>query len=428
VEPRAVLTTATATGECDIAIVGGGLVGASLALALADLPLSVVVIEAVPPDTGSQPSFDARTTALSNGTRRILAGLGVWDDIARESTPIRRIHVSERGRFGSAVLDSGEQGIAALGYVVENRAIGAALRRRLGRAPAVRLQSPAVVTAVSGDDERVRLQVESAGELRSLTARLVVAADGAGSLVRRAAGVEAERWDYGQTAVTTTVAPERFHEHVAYERFTPAGPIAVLPIAGGRCGIIWTLAPDDAARALALEPAAFLAGLQHSFGWRLGRLTALGTRHAYPLAMTRAETQSGPRIAIIGNASQGLHPIAGQGFNLGLRDAATLAEVLAEAGPGADPGGSSPLARYVEWRRADRRAVIAFTDGLVRLFGSPFAPIRTVRGLGLLLFDLSPAAKTALSRLSLGFAGRLPRLARGLPLAERTRAEEARTP
>ncbi|HXQ32190.1 MAG TPA: 2-octaprenyl-6-methoxyphenyl hydroxylase [Steroidobacteraceae bacterium] len=420
--------SAAAPGECDVAIVGGGLVGASLALALSNLPLAVVVIEAVPPDTLSQPSFDARTTALSNGTRRILTGLGVWDEIARAATPIRRIHVSERGQFGCSVLDAAEQGIPALGYVVENRAIGAALWRELSRASRVRLMSPAEVTAVSTDPERIRLEIDSAGEPRSLTARLVVAADGAGSIVRRAAGVAAERWDYGQTAVITTVAPERFHAQVAYERFTPAGPIAVLPIAAGRCGIIWTLAPDDAARALALEPAAFLAGLQQSFGWRLGRLTALGARHAYPLALTRAEAQSGPRVAIIGNASQGLHPIAGQGFNLGLRDAATLAEVLAEAAPAADPGDSALLARYVDWRRADRRAVIAFTDGLVRLFGSPFAPIRAARGLGLLLFDVSPAAKTALSRLSLGFAGRLPRLARGLPLIVPGRLAGARAP
>jgi 2-octaprenyl-6-methoxyphenol hydroxylase len=410
------MSASTATCRCDVAIVGGGLVGASLALALADLPLEVVVIEAVPPDTDAQPSFDARTTALSNGTRRILTGLGVWTDIAREATPIRRIHVSERGRFGSSVLDAAEQGIPALGFVVENRAIGAALWRGLGRAPRIRLLSPAVVTAVAGDEERIRLELGGMAEPQSLTARLVVAADGAGSIVRRAAGIAAECWDYGQTAIITTVAPERFHAQVAYERFMPSGPIAVLPIGAGRCGIVWTLAPDDAARALALEPAAFLAALQQAFGWRLGRLTALGARHAYPLALTRAETQSGPRVAIIGNASQGLHPIAGQGFNLGLRDAATLAEVLAEASPGADPGAAALLARYADWRRADRRAVIAFTDGLVRLFGSPFAPVRAARGLGLLLFDVSPAAKTALSRLSLGFAGHLPRLSRGLPL------------
>ena len=408
--------TATAPPlECDIAIVGGGMVGASLAAALAALPLDIVVVEAVAPAAAGQPSFDARTTALSNGSRRILTGLGVWDEVAREATAIRRIHVSERGRFGSAVIDAKEQGLAALGYVLENRVLGGALARRLASAERVRVLSPATVTGATVAPDGVALGIDAAGATRALRARLVVAADGAASLVRREGGVGAAHWDYGQTAIITTIAPERFHEHVAYERFTPEGPIALLPIAAGRVGVVWTLAPALAARALALEPTAFLAELQQAFGWRLGRLTGLGARHAYPLALTRAESQSAERIAIMGNAAQGLHPIAGQGFNLGLRDAATLADVIAERAA-ADVGDPAVLARYVEWRSADRRALIAFTDGLVRLFGSPFAPLRLARGLGLVLFDLSPSAKSAMSRLSLGFASRLPRLARELPL------------
>lgn len=406
----------TATDRCDIAIVGGGMVGASLALALAPLDLDVVVIESVLPEGEGQKSFDARTTALSNGTRRIFEGLGVWDDIAREATPIRRIHVSDRGRFGSAVVDAEEQGIPAIGFVAENRSIGAALWRRLRIAPRTRLVAPATVTDVTGTDEGLRLRYARDGQEGTLDARLVVAADGAGSLVRREAGVEAARWDYGQTAVISAVTPERFHAHVAYERFTPTGPLAVLPLADGRVTVVWTLEPADAERVMGLDKPAFLAELQDRFGWRLGRLTDVGTRHAYPLALTRAESAAGVRTAIIGNAAQGLHPIAGQGFNLGLRDAATLADVLADAGPGADPGAAELLERYAAWRATDRRAMIAFTDGLVRLFGSPFGPVRFARTLGLVLFDLSPVAKTALSRLSFGFAGHQPRLARGLPL------------
>ena len=405
---------ASAVPACDVAIVGGGMVGASLALALSSLPLDVVVIEAASPDGGPQPSFDSRTTALSNGSRRIFAGLGVWDEIARAATPIRRIHVSDRGRFGSAVIDAVEQGIAALGYVVENRVIGEALWRRLRRASRVRLRSPARVTAVTAGEATTRLTIEGT-DGDTLDARLVVAADGAGSLVRRAAGVGASHWDYGQTAVISQLTPERFHDHVAYERFTPSGPLALLPAPDGRVGLVWTLSPAEALRVLALEPAPFLAELQQCFGWRLGRFRSVGARHGYPLALTRADAEHAPRTVIIGNAAQGMHPIAGQGFNLGLRDAATLAEVLADLGA-ADPGGAAPLARYALWRHDDRRALIAFTDGLVRLFASPFAPVRLARGLGLLLFDLTPAAKTALSRLSLGFATRLPRLARGLPL------------
>jgi 2-octaprenyl-6-methoxyphenol hydroxylase len=426
------MTGPTSPADCDVAIVGGGMVGASLALALASLPLDVVLVEAVAADAAAQPSFDARTTALSNGSRRILAALGVWDAIARDATAIRRIHVSEQGRFGSTLIDATEQGLAALGYVAVNQQIGAALRHGLASARRVRTVAPVTVTAAAAHPDHVELTLDTTaapGAPRSLTARLVVAADGAASIVRREAGVSAERRDYGQTAIITTLAPERFHEHVAYERFTPAGPIALLPIGGGRMGVVWALAPAAAERALGLEPAAFLGELQRAVGWRVGRLTGLGARHAYPLALTRAESQSAPRVAIIGNAAQGLHPIAGQGFNVGLRDAATLAEVIAEAtgadGQPADPGSDAVLTHYVEWRHTDRRALIAFTDGLVRLFGMPLGPLAAVRGLGLMLFDLTPAAKTALSRLSLGFSERMPRLARGLPLAAPVTARSA---
>lgn len=421
--------------DCDVAIVGGGMVGASLALAIAPLGLRVVVVEAVPPEAEAQPSFDERTTALSNGTRRIFQGLGVWDEIARAATPIRRIHVSDRGRFGTTRLEAAEQGVAALGFVVENRSIGAALWRRLRLSPTTTVLAPARVTGSEVHDDRAVLAIETpaapavpavpaeaAGGAvpasRTLSARLVVAADGAQSVIRREAGVEAERWDYGQTAIITNVVTERFHDHTAYERFTPTGPLALLPIADGRCVVVWTLEPEAARATLALDDGAFLAQLQERFGWRLGRLTRVGRRHSYPLALTRAEALEAPRIAIIGNAAQGLHPIAGQGFNLGLRDAATLAEVLADhvGGGGTDVGLAGVLQSYADWRGTDRRALIAFTDGLVRLFGNPFAPIRVARSLGMMLFDVTPPAKTALARLSLGFAGKLPRLARGLPL------------
>jgi 2-octaprenyl-6-methoxyphenol hydroxylase len=407
-----------AAPDCDVAIVGGGMVGASLALALAPLGLRVVVVEAVLPEEDAQPSFDERTIALSNGTRRIFQGLGVWDEILRGATPIRRIHVSDRGRFGSARLSAEEQGVPALGYVVETRAVGAALWRRLRASPVTSLLAPARVVGSETRDDSVVLSLETPTGARLLGARLVVAADGAQSVVRREAGVDAERWDYGQTAIITNVVAERFHDHTAYERFTPTGPLALLPIADGRCVVVWTLEPAAATETLALDDDAFLVRLQDRFGWRLGRLTRVGRRLSYPLALTRSEALEAPRVAIIGNAAQGLHPIAGQGFNLGLRDAATLAEVLSDVvgAGGTDVGLPGVLASYADWRRTDRRALIAFTDGLVRLFGNPFAPVRAARSFGLMLFDVSPAAKTALARLSLGFAGRLPRLARGLPL------------
>jgi 2-octaprenyl-6-methoxyphenol hydroxylase len=239
--------------------------------------------------------------------------------------------------------------------------------------------------------------------------------------VRSAFGIEATVWDYDQQAVIANVEGDRFHGHVAYERFTPDGPIAVLPLADGRCTVVWTVAADAAPAVLALDDTEFLARLQDAFGWRLGRLRRVGERHAYPLSLTRSGRQVARRAVIIGNAAQGLHPIAGQGFNLGLRDVATLAEVIAdelrEAGAEADPGATRVLDRYAEWRRGDRQSVIAFTDGLVRLFGNPLLAARAARGAGLLLFDLLQPAKDGFARVTMGIAGRLPRLARGVPLA-----------
>jgi 2-octaprenyl-6-methoxyphenol hydroxylase len=412
------MTQVNTTHDCDIAIVGGGLVGASLALALTGLGLSITLIEAVLPEDETQPSFDTRTTALSNGSRRVFEGLGVWDEIAREATAIRKIHISERGRFGSAVIDAAEEGIPAMGFVVENRVIGRALWRRLRHASELTVWAPAEVASATVEDTHSRIVLTDG---RVVRARLAVAADGISSRLRESAGVGAVRSDYGQVAVIAQATPGRFHDHIAYERFAPSGPIAALPIPDGRVGLIWTLTPDDSARVLGLSDAQFLQELQDAFGWRLGQFKTVSARHAYPLALVKAEAAQAPRTAIIGAAAQGMHPIAGQGLNLGLRDAVTLAEVLAESA-GADPGSADVLVRYAEWRRTDRNAIIGFTDGLVRLFGSQLSALRMARGLGLVLFDLSPTAKSAMSKLSQGFAGRLPRLSRGLPLLQQQSA------
>jgi 2-octaprenyl-6-methoxyphenol hydroxylase len=405
--------------DCDVAIAGGGLVGASLALALAPLGFKTALVEAVAPGSADHPSFDERTTALANGSVRVFRSLGVWRAMEREATPIRRIHVSDQGRFGVARIDAAEQGLEALGYVLPNRVMGAALWQGLAAAPGVQVIAPARVlgSEVVGD-VRV-LALEHAGTQQELRARLVVAADGARSLVREQAGIAAEHWAYAQTAIISTITTQRFHDYVAYERFTADGPIAVLPISDGRCGIVWTRPPEDTARLLALPDEAFLAELQAAFGFRLGRLLRVGVRSAYELALSRSERHVAERLAIVGNAAQGLHPIAGQGFNLGLRDAASLAEVLADAraGGAADAGDAGPLKAYADWRGEDRRRIVAFTDGLVRLFGSPLGVLRGLRSVGLLAFDAFPPAKSAMARLSVGAAGRIPRLARGLPLA-----------
>nr|WP_298721618.1 2-octaprenyl-6-methoxyphenyl hydroxylase [uncultured Steroidobacter sp.] len=404
----------------DVAIAGGGLVGASLALALAKLQLRVALIEAAPFGAVEQPSFDERTTAISNGSRRIFEALGVWPLIEREATAIRRIHVSDQGRFGFTRIDAREQGLSALGHVVVNRVMGAALWRRLNAESSITVLAPAKVQSMQLQQHSQRIECELEDGVRVVEAKLAIAADGARSTLRQSAGIGSSTWDYDQVALVSNVLSQHFHDHVAYERFTNAGPLALLPLTEGRLGVVWTFRPDTAKEMTALSDAEFLARLQDTFGFRLGRFTRVGQRQLYPLSLTRSDEYVAERLAIVGNAAQTLHPIAGQGFNLGLRDAVSLAEVLADglaqAGTDFDAGDGMWLQRYREWRAADRSNIVRFTDGLVRLFSQPLGPIKLLRNAGMLAFDLMPAAKDALSQLSLGAAGRVPRLARGAPL------------
>lgn len=410
----------------DVVIVGGGMVGGSLALALSDTGRSTLLIEGTAPDSRSQPSFDDRTTALGNASRRIFETLGVWSLIAPEAAAIRLIHVSDAGRFGFARLRAEEQGIEAFGYVVTNRVIGRALWRKLSpssgaavrtastpAAGGLTLRVPARPEAVEISPEGVRLAVAfESGAREEITARLVVAADGAHSSVRAAAGIEAEVEDYDQIAIIANIRADRAQDGTAYERFTPSGPLALLPLYDGSFGVVWTARPDHAAQILALSDDDFLRELQSRFGWRAGKFVRAGRRASYPLKLSRASTTVATRTVLIGNAAQALHPVAGQGFNLGLRDAAMLAEVIAQ--DDGDAGSPERLNKFAEWRSADRSGVVRFTDGLVKLFGDARFGVGALRNLGLLLFDLTPPAKSALARVSAGFGGPTPRLARGL--------------
>jgi 2-octaprenyl-6-methoxyphenol hydroxylase len=420
---------AASAPNVDVAIVGGGMVGASLALALARTQVRVAVIEPVLPEsTGAQPSFDDRCTALSNGSRRVLETIGAWSGIESGAAAISEIRVSDAGRFGATHLNSAEQGLPALGYTVSNRMIGSALWSALRTAPAVdaagearvQLLAPAKVSAVQVASEFVTLDVEQGGAALGLRARLVVAADGAQSLVRSAAGIEAEVVDYRQIAIVANLSASVPASGIAYERFTPHGPIALLPRRDGSYTIVWTVATREAPEVLALDDDGFRDHLQQAFGWRAGRFTKAGKRASYPLALTRAERCVAPRTVLVGNAAQSLHPVAGQGFNLGLRDAAVLAELVAEAKQGGsaagDIGAAPVLDEYVRRRGSDRDGMIGFTDGLVRLFAleQPGAPL--ARSLVMLAFDGLPPLKQALARVSWGFGTRAPHLLRGLPL------------
>jgi 2-octaprenyl-6-methoxyphenol hydroxylase len=406
--------------DIDVAIVGGGMVGASLALALEGSGLATMLIESVAPGSKAQPSFDERTTALGNASRRIFEALGLWNRIAPEAAAIRSIHVSEAGRFGFARLRADEQGIDAFGYVAPNRVIGAALWEGLQRCGDLRMRVPARPDCLKVTPEEVGFLLTDASGTERVRARLLVAADGAQSSVRAAACIEAVVEDYDQVAVVANVAADRAHDGTAYERFTPSGPLAVLPLRDGSYGVIWTCDPRRAAEVLSFDDSRFLLQLQQRFGWRAGRFVRTGSRASYPLKLTRAARTVGSRTVLIGNAAQALHPVAGQGFNLGLRDAAMLAETVVSAcsaaGGRADPGDPALLQQFAHWRAGDRGGVVRFTDGLVRLFGSSSPGVGLLRNLGLLLFDLSPPAKSALARVSAGFAGPTPRLARGLRL------------
>jgi 2-octaprenyl-6-methoxyphenol hydroxylase len=402
--------------DYDVIIAGGGMVGASLAHALAAGGLRTAVIEPVPPAADAQPSYDDRAIALAYGTRRILEGLGVWAALAPHAEPIRRVHVSDRGQFGFTHLDARDEDAEALGYVVTARDLGTALLAPLaGSGGLVELSCPARVADFAIEGDHVRVTVEPAGAARSFTARLLVAADGGRSAIRERLGIAQRHHAYGHHAVVANVTPSLPHDGVAYERFTEAGPLALLPMTANRCGLVWTTRDADLAEVLALDDHAFLARLQERFGFRLGRFVAVGRRSHYPLELRLADSQVLERVAVIGNAAHTVHPIAGQGFNLGIRDVAVLADVLIAAHRGGrDLGALAVLRDYEAARRRDQRTVALATDALARLFVSPFGPLRVARNLGMAVLDALPPARHLLARVGMGLAGPQPRLGRGL--------------
>jgi 2-octaprenyl-6-methoxyphenol hydroxylase len=405
------------TDETDILIIGGGLVGASLAVALGQAGLTVTVVEAYPLSVDQQPNYDERSIALAQGSQCIFSALGLWQSLQDEVCPIHTIHVSDRGHFGFTRLRREQQGVPALGYVATARVLGKTLLDQLDRLQNVRTLAPAQLIDFQVHDDGVSTRLMLEDRTLECSARLLVAADGAQSSVRDQLGIHSSRRDYGQTAVIANVTAERGHENVAYERFTDSGPLALLPMSGQRCALVWTVRSDQSDDIMGLDDAQFLSRLQERFGYRLGRFVKAGQRHAYPLQLLQARESIRPRMALIGNAMHTLHPVAGQGFNLGLRDVAALAEVVMDARrKGLDIGDNTVLARYADWRQADQRRVVAFTDSMVRLFGHSLPPVAWLRDAGMLALDMCPPAKRWFGRLTTGRAGRLPRLARGLEL------------
>ena len=407
--------------DYDIIIAGGGMIGTSLGLALAPLQLRVAVVEAVARSAAQQPSFDERSTALSRSSQRTFEAMGLWPEIVAASTPIKNIHVSDKGHFGFSHIDASEQKVEALGYVVINRVLGEVLQSSLASVDGLDLLCPASICEVVSSDEVVTTTIEESGGRRTLTCKLLVAADGANSSVRNMIGISASRVDYEQLAVIGNVLPEIAPENRAYERFTDTGPIAMLPIADDRAAFVWMLSPANAEEMLALSDEKFTDRLQDTFGYRLGRFSKVGKRAAYPLALTKANGLIAKRSLVIGNAAHGLHPVAAQGFNLGMRDVATLCECIADARDAQeetfDCGSAAILENYAEWRRSDQQKLVRFTDGIVRLFGDQRPPVRVLRNIGMLGFDMIPGVRKAFAKHTMGLAGRLPRLSRGVPLA-----------
>ncbi|MFT4591154.1 MAG: 2-octaprenyl-6-methoxyphenol hydroxylase [Gammaproteobacteria bacterium] len=421
---ESVAPAVVASNDYDIIISGGGLVGASLAIALADLPLRIALVEAVLPDDAENSSFDERSIALSRSSKSILNALDLWPDIDTAAWPIDEIHVSEKGRFGSAVINADEQGIDHLGHVIKSRILGGSLWHRLSECSAIDVFCPARVGSVAVTSTGVAVDVEQDVPV-SISCTLLVVADGARSAAREQLGVAAQHKSYGQSAIIGNVSIDLCHAgNVAYERFTSAGPLALLPGADGVYTFVLTRNTDDVDATLALSDDAMRGLLQELFGYRVGVFRNLGRRFAYPLYLSTAESLTAERTIIVGNAAHGLHPVAGQGFNLGLRDAAALAELIANA-IASVAAGVSPAdqlnaelegiqSAYCEWRQADQRNVVSFTDGLIELFGKPGGAVSIARGLSLLGFDLLPAAKRGLARYAMGQGGRLTRLARGI--------------
>lgn len=387
-----------------LAIIGGGLVGASLALALQDGARArgwrIHLIEPFEPGHEYQPSYDARSTALSYGTRLIYQRLGLWEHIAERAEPILRIHVSERGSFGAARLDCTREGVEALGYVVENAWIGHCLWQALDDQVVVR-HCPAEVERLEPGATGYRLSFTGGQQLEC---DLTVLADGGRSGLREQLGIQVSRRPYGQTALIANITPGKPHGGLAFERFTEHGPMALLPLQNDRCALVWTRSQADAARLAQAHEAVFLGELQEAFCYRLGALQQVGARHLYPLTLIEAEEQVRSGLVVLGNAAHSLHPIAGQGYNLSLRDVEALSVALLRSD--AALGDLAVLQEYARRQRFDQRVTVGFSDQVTRLFGDSGRLVAAGRNLGLLGLDLMPAAKRWFARQAMGLGTR----------------------
>jgi 2-octaprenyl-6-methoxyphenol hydroxylase len=417
-----------AAERVEVAIVGGGMVGGTLAAALAQAGMAVALVDRADPAAQVDIGHDGRTSAIAHATHRLLKAIGFWTRLLPHAEPILDIRVSDGPSLLFLHYDHRALGDEPLGYIVENRIIRRAMQARLAGLGGLSLHAPAEIAAHAADDSGVALTLADGTDIR---ADVLIAADGGDSHLRRGAGIAATQWEYGQTAIVCTMGHDKPHRGIAHERFLPAGPFAVLPMTDGppdsspgsspggpaqghRSSIVWTERADRAPAMLALSDGDFSFELHRRFGPWLGDVRVIGGRWSYPLRFLHAETYVKRRFALVGDAAHTLHPIAGQGLNIGLRDVAALAEVLVDAKRlGLDPGAASVLERYQRWRRFDNQVLLTVTDGLNRLFSNDMAPVRLARDLGIAAVNRVAPLKRLLMRHAMGTVGDLPRLLRG---------------
>jgi 2-polyprenyl-6-methoxyphenol 4-hydroxylase len=396
----------------DLVIVGGGMVGISLALLLAqqqpDWKLLLLEAQAYDSSGKHSPSFDSRSTALSWSSRKIFQAAGLWSALESHTSAINSIHVSDRGHIGLTRISAEEAGVEALGYVIENRWIGAGLLDKLATT-SVEMMAPERVAKITPLKEGVHLELENSTE--TIRTSLLVIADGANSQTAQKLGIHSDQQPYGQQGIIANIGLQDPHNGVAYERFTDQGPMAMLPLpdfdGGPRCALVWTQPPERAAELMAATDDDFLAALQENFGYRMGMLKKVGERVAYPLALTTASEQVRRNIVVLGNAAHSLHPVAGQGFNLSLRDVATLADVLGKAKlGGADFSSLEILEDYQQQQLADQQNTLMFSDNLPKLFAQPSSVVALGRNSGLVMMDLLLSLRSRFAKFGMGMANK----------------------
>jgi 2-octaprenyl-6-methoxyphenol hydroxylase len=389
--------------DYDVLIVGGGLAGNCLALELKDTGLAVAIVEANTPEQLQASPTGDRALALAAGTVNEFEALGLWQGINTKATPIKQIHISDRGHFGKARLSAQKENVPALGYVITARDIETHLAEQVQQANIEQL-CPARLMGLMSSDTNINVSLKRYNESLNITAKLLVGADGGNSSVRQLLDIGQYSTDYGQTALVTTVKTTVPHQNTAFERFTSSGPLALLPIAKNHCAVVWTRS-HEAANALMLgSEVDFVAELQECFGYKLGELSLIAPRRAFPLSLIRTDTMTKARAVIIGNAAHQLHPVAGQGFNLGLRDVVALARLLKQAAGdrSIDIGSQEFLSTYTNARQKDHDLVVGFTDQVVKIFSNDWLPLAAARNIGLTLLDHLPIAKSRLTRQAMG--------------------------